>query len=391
VCLLSAAVALTTLGPREARAQVPPERATPHAPEGRAGAPPFDPATVIARVRRSFHPDGDALVALGDAHALSSRDGRVTLRPRGAAPGRAHDRGVVFETRAVTRGATALLSRAVRTRVGDDGGLDLERAALREHWRNAARAVEQSWTFAERPAGRGDLTVRVSVRGARFTSAAGDGLQFDAAGTAVRYGVATWIDARGARATVRPTFERGDAVLVVPSDVLEHSAYPAVLDPTITAEFPIDATSARAPVVWTSGPSLAFDGTNYALAWIDNSGPDAASLRASPTTTPAVYATRIAPSGQILDPAGFVLAPPGASSSPHPHTAMAATAAGTLVVWDDSATGLYGRAFGPDGAVRGSAPVRLSSSCSGLPASVATDGTNFLVVWSQSGDVYARP
>jgi hypothetical protein len=119
---------------------------------------------------------------------------------------------------------------------------------------------------------------------------------------------------------------------------------------------------------------MAFDGTNYLLLY---------SHGTSNTTPNPLLATRISPSGTVLDgPMGFEV--DGGS------VWMGAAAFGNnnyLVVYVryDDATGmhqLHGRLVTPAGSVSGEFPIGPRDQTQLYPA-VAFDGTNFLVVWQQ--------
>src|SRR5690606_11771838 len=103
--------------------------------------------------------------------------------------------------------------------------------------------VEQSWTFAARPDGAGELVVSVPLQVGAFVSADADGLHFSSGeGPGVRYGHGTWIDAEGKKSAVPATFADGSIVLRVPAALVDGSSYPAVLDPVISSEIEINGT-----------------------------------------------------------------------------------------------------------------------------------------------------
>ena len=110
------------------------------------------------------------------------------------------------------------------------------------------RGLEQTWTFDRAPPGRGALRVWVGVDGVRYVGVDDRGLRFaDAAGGALRYGHATWVDAQGARTAVPASWNGSAIELSVPEQVLAASAWPAVLDPVVGPEFPLDPTPDAVP------------------------------------------------------------------------------------------------------------------------------------------------
>lgn len=117
--------------------------------------------------------------------------------------------------------------------------------------------IEQSFVFARRPAGDGDLVVRgqittalagayVSELGARFTLPSGDGVSF---------GAVTGIDANGA--TVRGALRLVGTTLELslPDAFVDAAAYPLVLDPLLGSIVAIGDV-AGAP---DRNPSVAYD------------------------------------------------------------------------------------------------------------------------------------
>jgi large repetitive protein len=121
------------------------------------------------------------------------------------------------------------------------------------------------------------------------------GLHFAAGSLLVRYGHATWVDARGIRTPVPAVFSNGSLRMEVPADVLASSTYPAVLDPIITPELSVDEPT-RTPDSAVGGMAAAFDGTNTLVVWSDQkNGSD-------------IRAARVTSAGQSMDPIGFILA-----------------------------------------------------------------------------------
>ncbi|MBL8728958.1 MAG: hypothetical protein JNM25_11045 [Planctomycetes bacterium] len=127
--------------------------------------------------------------------------------------------------------------------------------------------VEQSFVFATRPLGTGDLVVRGRVTTELLRVAAGDdGVRYERAGVGgVSFGTVTGVDHCGT--TVRGSIRcDGDHVeWVLPGSFVDTAAYPLVLDPLIGNAF----TVADTPGVVDSQPSVAFDDTTdrYLVVW----------------------------------------------------------------------------------------------------------------------------
>jgi MYXO-CTERM domain-containing protein len=132
-------------------------------------------------------------------------------------------------------------------------------------------------------------------------------------------------------------------------------------------------------------PVVAFDGTNYLVAWTDG--------RSGVGTN--VYAARVDPDGDVLDGNGVQLC---SASHGQSTPAVAFDGAGYLVVWQDTrqpeSFEIYGTRVTPAGAALDADGVLLSSGHAGHYAgrpSLAFDGTNYLAIWSDDildmGDV----
>jgi hypothetical protein len=122
-----------------------------------------------------------------------------------------------------------------------------------------------------------------------------------------------------------------------------------------------------------SDPAVAFDGTRYLIAWSEEA-PDAYDI----------FAARVSPAGKTLDPKAIRISRGG-------HAWEAPTVAfgdeNYLVAWTDWETGYYqeirGTRVSPDGTVLdpgGLVIARSENDNSGQL--VAFDGSNYLVVWS---------
>ena len=116
-------------------------------------------------------------------------------------------------------------------------------------------------------------------------------------------------------------------------------------------------------------PSVAFDNTNYLVVWTDGD----------------IYGARVNQAGNVLDTAGITISS-AANSQLRPSVAFDNT--NYLVVWQDyrsSYPDLYGARVDQSGNVLDPAGIAISAvaGCQFSP-SVAFDGTNYLVVWTDN-------
>src|SRR6185437_3684383 len=222
----------------------PGEASAAAAPQAGAAAP-FDLGRVIRQVHFAFRPEGERFTGGHDTYAVSAGTDDLRFVPaRPKAPAGALEAApLVVSVSALERGGARLAGAAPLARVGKDATLSIDRGAAVEHLENTDDGVEQSFHFAERPAGSGDLVVRLRVSGEAYAGATESGLHFTdaASGLGVRYGAATWIDARGQRTAAPLAYEDGAITVTVPAAAVQDAAYPAVLDPVIGPEFAVDA------------------------------------------------------------------------------------------------------------------------------------------------------
>ena len=395
---------------------------------------PFDVGRVMRQVHFAFRPAAGGRFEGGHAtHTLAvDRAGALYMTPvhhRRAHPPLAARRACRLVTTSVKRGESDLAGSDAQISIDSSGALGVQRGDVVERLRNSAAGVEQSWSFARRPGGSGDLVVRVEVSGLQHSGSTGRGLHFvDATtGLGVRYGWATWVDAHGARTELRGVIVDGAIELRVPGEAVDRAAYPAVLDPTINAEFGMDKPVHGPPedkqeqpavaygggvylVVWqdlrgaksdivgtmvsSAGvvqlplgvavttakgeqlyPAAAFDGTNFMVVWQDGrSGWD-------------IYAARVSPAGSLVGQEAALSTASGNQQRP----AVVFGKTYYLVAWQDSRnTGwdIYGTRVDKNGATQDSAGIAIAqASGDQTNPALGFDGTNFMAVWQDKGSV----
>jgi hypothetical protein len=131
-------------------------------------------------------------------------------------------------------------------------------------------------------------------------------------------------------------------------------------------------------------PSIAFDGTNFLVVWEDK----------RINTNNDIFGARVSPQGGILDPIGI---PISTSQSVQSNVNVAWGGQNYLVVWQDWKDGnwtVYGARVDQDGNVLDPDGFFIAGGLEwAVYPAVASDGTNFFVVWSQyksevSYDIY---
>ena len=127
-------------------------------------------------------------------------------------------------------------------------------------------------------------------------------------------------------------------------------------------------------------PSVAFDGTNYLVAWADNRNGNW-----------DIFGARVAPTGLVLDTASIQIF---ATTATQDEPAVAFGDSNYLVVWEDNqGYNIYGTRITPDGIVLDTAgiPISTATNYQSSPALIFGD-TNFLVVWTDerngAADIY---
>ncbi|HWI58907.1 MAG TPA: immunoglobulin domain-containing protein, partial [Bacillota bacterium] len=124
-------------------------------------------------------------------------------------------------------------------------------------------------------------------------------------------------------------------------------------------------------------PSIAFNGTNYLLAWYDYRSSDSQGVRND------IYGARVSPQGVVLDSNSLAIC---TADDMQWAPGVASWSGEFFVAWDDSRRGLYGARVNEAGTVLPPNGTRISPNFSGYPIRVAANPTGYLVVWTDGRD-----
>ncbi len=327
---------------------------------------------------------------------------------------------------------TVSLGAASRAELDAEGRLQVQRAGAIEQLTTTPEGLEHAYRFETRPAGDGDLEVRLRVHGARSVGTADGAHRFraNASSAELTYGEATWVDARGKRTPMQVRADSSaDLLLVVDAATVASSAWPAVIDPIVSVRFGLN-TMVPGQTDWRADDAdVAFDGTNYLVIWVDNrdiGSPlfgvdgarvspdgtvlDTAGFRILDTSTASrpsvsfdgtnfvvtaysqngyIYGNRVSRGGQVLGSLnGAIIAHGTLNQTP---LDLASSDAGiSLVTWTDYPLGdvqaqVFNGALAPIGST-----LALTSNFNNGPPRVAFNGESFLVAWSTRNGVLAR-
>lgn len=312
-------------------------------------------------------------IARGRHHAVTAGADGISVVP--LVDGRSHRalrlrtviQGAAGKTTAFERTSATSVSRAVQ--------------GVHERFENNDGHVEQLWLFPTRPGG--SVTLRIDVEGYAYAGETAAGLRFvdPESGVSLRYGHATWIDARGTRTSVRALWSGQTIDIELDAQLLGASVFPATLDPIIVVELEPDA-----PVLVP-----------------DIRGQSTASVATSPTTSMAIftngsafqigmpvrglYVTRLGPDGVPIDACGTRVSS-AATPADFYGTPVITYAGGIFLAAWIQASGcnfeVRARRLNAAGAFLDSADlvVATGSSCSHSgQLRVAFDGNRFLLVW----------
>jgi hypothetical protein len=208
-----------------------------------------EPAATFSRSGSGYSLDTPVLVARIDAD-------RLEVAARAEQP-------VSIETVALVRGDQREFRSNTHFEPAAGGTLRAQRGMATEELVPLQNAVMQQWRFDTMPAGDGDLTVEVAIRGEEFAGLTNDGAVFGHDRGAIRYGSPFWIERSGRRTQLPMRWESGHIAITVPSSVLAATEYPATLDPTIGPEHLIIPSTFEAAANAEAIPAATWNGSEF--------------------------------------------------------------------------------------------------------------------------------
>ncbi len=377
--LIAAACDPRPAGPGD-QANVPVEPADVSAPL--VAGPARDLAVITNAALDSFRADGSAYVASHRVHKVRVVDGMTEVTPITFDANGAQIVGgaIALQTGTVFRDDGTNVAGAIDATRLADGKVEIVRGVVQEEITNREDGIQQEWRFEREPDGSGDITVEVAVSGQQFVVDNDSGLHFKSPqGLGFKYSDAIWVDSAGKEWPIASKFDNGRIVINVPADVLAQTTFPAVLDPTVTAEVAVDVPVNGHTGASARTPSVAFDGTNYLVVWADN--------RVSADDD--IYATRVSQAGVVLDSNGLkISATAGAQRNP-----QVAFAGGKYVVaWEDfKVTGgveadVVAATVSTAGVVTQLGAIANTVTSETQPA-LAGRGTDAMLVWNANGNI----
>lgn len=248
-----------------------------------------------------------------------------------------------------------------------------------EHWEIRSSGVELTWILPQPLAGCGDLAIEVAAVGPAAVECSGQ-LQVPPRRpglVSLKVSPVVVVDSRGARWQFPVEARDGGFRLTVPEAVLSEAAYPLAIDPILTPEFPVDLPVPGPTPATRGGQALAASGSGYLVAWTQGR---------TESAEPGVFAARLSPTGELLDPPSILIS---TLAGDHSSCAAAATEGIYLVAWSatrgSSATDwdVLAARITVDGALLDPAPLPIctvSATAQTTPA-VAANQDGFLVTW----------
>jgi hypothetical protein len=288
----------------------------------------------VDRASFGFERIDGSLVAEGAGYHVTFDHGSFRFLP---ALGRSApaDRPVRFAVETIARG-DAVLYREGEAELPQQPSLAVggamatwDRGNVLERFEARADGLEHSFVFAARPAGAGDLVVRLRVETELLADAGRDLHQlelFEPGFGKVTIGAVTGVDAHGLRAPGSMNYDGRHLELVLPARFVETAAYPMVLDPLIGSGLLV-----ANPADNDRLPDCAYDLSTdrYLIVW----------ERFFSTTNIVVRGRLLQVNGTFTGPGFIAITDQGGLNESNPKVANLNTNNAFVVVWTEGAAG----------------------------------------------------
>jgi large repetitive protein len=365
------------------QSQVSPSDPNEDSPVVLTATPPTDLGSSVSVSDLAFVPHGAGFRAGYKTHDVVVVDGHVTITPKSLDETGQHwveGGSLGIQTTSVVRGDQPLGLSAGDTSMISPTKLSIPYGNVVETVTNAPEGIEQSWEFSAKPAGIGDLEIVVAASGQTFVTSNERGLHFSSdQGLGFNYSHGVWRDATGEAWDVPARYENEQIHLTVPRDLLDGSTYPAVLDPTVSAELFTDVPAIGSTGATSMSGDVTSNGSEYFVVWQDQRH----------DRNYDIYGTRVTSEGAVSDTGGIkIRIATGLQQNP----VVAWVGNGYLVAWEDvvtaSNTDIHAAFVSTSGTVTQLGGIAATAANETAPR-IAGRGSEALVVWSSGGtDVY---
>jgi hypothetical protein len=327
---------------------------------------------------------GDFELNASEYSATISQNGALTYRPQLKDH---RESSLTLALESVSRGDSFIARSADEAVSPRRNGRDLEfqrlAGSVREIYSPRGEGVEQQFVMNALPVGSGDVRLTFTVASDGLTAAAqragrNGGISFLApdGSTAVRYGQVVVRDAAGRGISIEPRLDDASHLsFALPERWLRTAALPVVIDPLVGNNIGISSDSTVSNTV--APPAITSGATSSLITWVDYSaGAD----------FPVLGASILSASGLASSP--FVISDPLGRPRPFrfQRTYSATDGSNWLVVWSDDrapGNGIRGTLISSTGTILGGTDFLISSTRALIEEDplVAFNGVDFVVAW----------
>lgn len=345
-----------------------------------AAGPERGLASSVPSADLAFSAESGRLAAGYKTHRVTVSEGIIDVVPQNVDPVSGEITSgspLGLQTTSIQLGDDLLEGEVRGQRVVAANVVEIGRGEAVETVTNTDEGIEQAWTFDGLPANQGDLTVAVAVSGQRFVEKTDSGLHFRGTTYGFRYSNAVWRDADGVEYIVPAQYDNGRILLTVPVSVLEVSAFPAVLDPTVSAELFTDTPANGTTGANSRNQDLASNGSGYLVVWQDTRD----------GRNDDIFGARVDSAGMVMDTTSIRI---NAAAGVQQNPTVAYIGTGYVVAWETVVSAgnsnIVAAFVSNAGTVTQLGTVAATTANETLP-SLAARGSSALLVWQNGADV----